>query len=444
MDILKLQDYQMFKDIVEHSFDEIFVTDQNGMVLYVNESCEQNYGIPSSALIGKHIYELAEELFTPSATVEVMKQECPVEVMQETKQGRRLLVKSQPVFDPVTGELTKVISYSRDLTDFTTLKNRMEQLEKQLNTQQNEKTGEVADLITESKWMKRVTRMMTKVAGTEATVLLKGETGVGKNLLASKIHKLSSRRNQKFYEVNCADLPDHLLETELFGNPEYGVEGLIELTDGCTLFLDAIGEMSIDIQGKLLRVLETKQIVSKHRRIDVDIRFLFSTNQNLEERVKAGTFRKDLFYRIHVVPIDVPPLRDREADIYPLSMYFLKKYNALYDRNVKLSPLVLHAFYEYDWPGNVRELENLIERLLITTDSDEITMDQLPSMIKTGSIAQAVTLPEKLEQLERFLVAEAYDQYGSSYKVAESLGISQSSAMRKIQKYLRDGRMKVD
>lgn len=125
-------------------------------------------------------------------------------------------------------------------------------------------------------------------------------------------------------------------------------------------------------------------------------------------------------------------------------MYFLKKYNALYDRNVKLSPLVLHAFYEYDWPGNVRELENLIERLLITTDSDEITMDQLPSMIKTGSIAQAVTLPEKLEQLERFLVAEAYDQYGSSYKVAESLGISQSSAMRKIQKYLRDGRMKVD
>ncbi|WP_152413303.1 hypothetical protein [Halobacillus sp. BAB-2008] len=111
---------------------------------------------------------------------------------------------------------------------------------------------------------------------------------------------------------------------------------------------------------------------------------------------------------------------------------------------MKLSPLVLHAFYEYDWPGNVRELENLIERLLITTDSDEITMDQLPSMIKTGSIAQAVTLPEKLEQLERFLVAEAYDQYGSSYKVAESLGISQSSAMRKIQKYLRDGRMKVD
>ncbi|UOQ44274.1 sigma 54-interacting transcriptional regulator [Halobacillus salinarum] len=439
MHVTELQDNHLFREIVEHSFDEIFVTDHKGIVLYVNEACEKNYGIAAKKLLGRNVEDLADELFTPSATIEVIKRELPVEIMQRTTKGKRLFVKSRPVFDSTTGNLIKVISYARDLSDMTKLKSRIHALEKQLKEhQQNSQESAFTDVIAESKGMQQVIKLMGKAARTEATLLIRGETGVGKTVLAKKVHAVSDRSQSLLHEVNCGELPQQVLETELFGNPEHSLEGLIQLTDGCTLFLDEISEMSLSLQSKLLRVLETKQIFTNNKNVNIDIRFIFTTNQDLEKQVREGQFREDLYYRLNVVPIDVPPLRNRKEDIYPLAHHFLRKFNEKYHQHKKISPIVMNAFYEYEWRGNVREMENLIERLVITSDTNEITIDQLPTIIKAGSISHADTLPEKLEELENYLILEAYDRYGSSYKVAESLGISQSSAIRKIRKYITE------
>lgn len=427
-----MNERDLFKEIAERSSDEIFVTDSEGVVLYVNEKCEQNYGLPAEAFTHKNIKDLETDLFYPSATLEVIRRKRPVEIMQKTTWGKRLFVKSRPVFDK-EGKLIRIISYARDLTDMTLLMKRIDVLEKQLRDNQNQQfTMEIHDVVSQSEIMKGILKASLRVARTNTNILICGETGVGKNMLARKIHSLSDRSKNAFNELNCASLPHSVLDKELFGNPESGLSGLVERTNGGTLHLDEISEMPLELQSKLLYLIEDNRINQKK----VDIRYIASTHQDIEKAVKDGRFRNDLYYRLNVIPFEIPPLRDRREDIIPLVQMFLKRFNDEYNRVIKLSPLVLNALYEYEWAGNVRELENLIQRLIITSDSSEITMDQLPANVKVGAISSSGTLPDKVEHLERQLIVEAYDQCNSSYKVAERLGISQSTAMRKIQKYI--------
>lgn len=436
------------KDVFEHAFDEIFVTDEKGIVVRVNSMCERHYQLPAEKLIGKSVKELQKEgIFYPSATLEVIEKGKPIELVQTTKSGEYLHVRTRPVFDD-HGNLRRVISYSRDLTELYQLRKKVETMTDQLKTYKKElrETYEYEGLIFKSAAMQRIVETIRKVSIVDSTVLVLGETGVGKSRLVRHLHELSHRKNEMFYEINCAALPTNLIESELFGYASgsftgahrEGKKGILELAHKGTLFLDEIGEMPLEIQAKLLQVLQEKTFrpVGGRELKKVDVRIVAATNRNLKEMVKQGTFRKDLYYRLNVIPIYIPPLRERQEDILPLVYYYLQHFNEKYGRNVKLSPYVLQAFLEYPWEGNNREIENVMERVVITTD-ELVTMEDLPLSMQNSTIEQSGKgLYEMLEEVERNIIVKAYKAHQSSYKVAEALKISQSAATRKIKKFV--------
>ncbi|KRF57371.1 MULTISPECIES: sigma-54 interaction domain-containing protein [Priestia] len=436
-------------DIFESSFDEIFVTDANGYVLVVNSECEKNYALKVEDFIGKHVKELQEMgIFYPSATLKVIESNQAIELVQKTNSGRYLHVRTRPVFTN-EGHLKSVISYSRDLTDLMELKRKVEEMEEQLENYKKElnESVDLEGIVTKSEAMKKVFSTIQRVASVNTTVLLLGETGVGKSRVAKLLHQLSTRKQQPYHELNCAALPEQLIESELFGYEggtftgafREGKKGIIELSNEGTLFLDEIGELSLSAQSKLLHVLQDRTIrpVGSTKAVSIDVRIIAATNQNLEQMVEEGKFRRDLYYRLNVVPITIPPLRERKEDILPLVYQFLHHFNTVYERNVRLSPKALDAFLGQEWKGNVREVENIIERLVVTGE-EMITLKDLPFAKEFAIDPPVHTLPEMIEHVEKEMVIKAFEQYRSSYKVAEQLGISQSQASRKIRKYVSD------
>ncbi len=438
------------KDVFEYAFDEIFVTDEQGIVVRVNSTCERHYQLAAEELVGKHVKELQKDgIFYPSATLEVIEKKRPIELVQTTKSGEYLHVRTRPVFDD-EGNLRRVISYSRDLTELYQLRQKVEEMDNQLKTYKKElrETYEHEGLIFKSLAMQKIVDTIKKVSVVDSTVLVLGETGVGKSRLVRHLHEVSHRKNESFYEINCAALPTNLIESELFGysggsftgaNRE-GKKGLLESAHKGTLFLDEIGEMPIEIQAKLLQVLQEKTFrpIGGRELKKVDVRIVAATNRDLSEMVKQGTFRKDLYYRLNVIPIAIPPLRERTEDILPLIYHYLQHFNKKYGRDVKLAPSTLQIFVGYPWEGNNREIENVIERIVITVD-DVVTVEDLPLSMQEAAVEQSgQSLYKMLEEVERNIILKAYKTYGSSYKVAEFLQISQSAATRKIKKFIEE------
>ncbi len=438
------------KDVFEYAFDEIFVTDEQGIVVRVNSTCERHYQLAAEELVGKHVKELQKDgIFYPSATLEVIEKKRPIELVQTTKSGEYLHVRTRPVFDD-EGNLRRVISYSRDLTELYQLRQKVEEMDNQLKTYKKElrETYEHEGLIFKSLAMQKIVDTIKKVSVVDSTVLVLGETGVGKSRLVRHLHEVSHRKNESFYEINCAALPTNLIESELFGysggsftgaNRE-GKKGLLESAHKGTLFLDEIGEMPIEIQAKLLQVLQEKTFrpIGGRELKKVDVRIVAATNRDLSEMVKQGTFRKDLYYRLNVIPIAIPPLRERTEDILPLIYHYLQHFNKKYGRDVKLAPGTLQMFVGYPWEGNNREIENVIERIVITVD-DVVTVEDLPLSMQEAAVEQSgQSLYKMLEEVERNIILKAYKTYGSSYKVAEFLQISQSAATRKIKKFIEE------
>ncbi|MEK6519185.1 sigma 54-interacting transcriptional regulator [Bacillus thuringiensis] len=438
------------KDVFEYAFDEIFVTDEQGIVVRVNSTCERHYQLAAEELVGKHVKELQKNgIFYPSATLEVIEKKRPIELVQTTKSGEYLHVRTRPVFDD-EGNLRRVISYSRDLTELYQLRQKVEEMDNQLKTYKKElrETYEHEGLIFKSLAMQKIVDTIKKVSVVDSTVLALGETGVGKSRLVRHLHEVSHRKHESFYEINCAALPTNLIESELFGysggsftgaNRE-GKKGLLESAHKGTLFLDEIGEMPIEIQAKLLQVLQEKTFrpIGGRELKKVDVRIVAATNRDLSEMVKQGTFRKDLYYRLNVIPIAIPPLRERTEDILPLIYHYLQHFNKKYGRDVKLAPSTLQMFVGYPWEGNNREIENVIERIVITVD-DVVTVEDLPLSMQEAAVEQSGrSLYKMLEEVERNIILKAYKTYGSSYKVAEFLQISQSAATRKIKKFIEE------
>ncbi|AEA13994.1 MULTISPECIES: sigma-54 interaction domain-containing protein [Bacillus] len=438
------------KDVFEYAFDEIFVTDEQGIVVRVNSTCERHYQLAAEELVGKHVKELQKDgIFYPSATLEVIEKKRPIELVQTTKSGEYLHVRTRPVFDD-EGNLRRVISYSRDLTELYQLRQKVEEMDNQLKTYKKElrETYEHEGLIFKSLAMQKIVDTIKKVSVVDSTVLVLGETGVGKSRLVRHLHEVSHRKNESFNEVNCAALPTNLIESELFGysggsftgaNRE-GKKGLLESAHKGTLFLDEIGEMPLEIQAKLLQVLQEKTFrpIGGRELKKVDVRIVAATNRDLSEMVKQGTFRKDLYYRLNVIPIAIPPLRERTEDILPLIYHYLQHFNKKYGRDVKLAPGTLQMFVGYPWEGNNREIENVIERIVITVD-DVVTVEDLPLSMQEAAVEQSgQSLYKMLEEVERNIILKAYKTYGSSYKVAEFLQISQSAATRKIKKFIEE------
>jgi two-component system, NtrC family, response regulator len=329
-------------------------------------------------------------------------------------------------------------------------------LKNRLLTQDLDKKYGFPNIVGESKAIQEILALVKRVAGSKATVLISGESGTGKELIARAIHQLSPRASKTFISVNCAALTETLLESELFGH-ERGAfthavamrKGRFELADAGTLFLDEVGEMSPALQVKVLRVLQEMEFerVGGTRTIKVDVRVVAATNKDLKEEVEAGSFREDLYYRLNVVHLNIPPLRQRPEDIPMLAAHFLKKYSAENIRGeVRMSPEALKLLIQYAWPGNVRELENVMERAVILCGDNLITGNDLPGELAAGRTEPTVDidlfipltkpLPEALEQIEEQMIRRALDASGQiQVRAAEMLGITKSLLQYKLKKY---------
>lgn len=311
------------------------------------------------------------------------------------------------------------------------------------------------NIIGESDAMKRVFSIMKRVSDTPTTVLVTGESGTGKELIARGLHKASSRASAPFVSINCAAIPETLLESELFGHEKGSFtgavglkEGKFEYADGGTLFLDEVGEMPLSIQVKLLRVLQEQEFqrVGGNREIKVDVRLIAATNKDLKEEVDAGRFRGDLFFRLNVVNIRVPELRERRSDIPFLVAHFINKYSMRLDRNIKeVDPEAMRVLYSYSWPGNVRELENVIESALVMSRGSTIKKSDLPNEIKKSNevlretetfISMDSGLVDTLDAIEEKMIRQALKQCGNiQAQAAKILGISRSNLQYKLKKY---------
>ncbi len=448
--------------ILETSNDNIVITDGKGKVLRSSPNCQSIYGLKIEELIGKTVDDLEEmEVFSPSVTKRVLREKKEIQVMQHTLTGRTVMATAMPVFD-ANEEIIRVISFSHDLTELRQIKEDFEELRVKMEYYQSEiqelrdKEQYIDGILLKSKEMSNAWQLIQRVALSDATVVFLGESGVGKNVFARAIHEKSSRSKEAFIEVNCGAIPETLFESEMFGyekgaftgaNRE-GKPGLIELANKGTLFLDEVGELPLNLQAKLLKVIQEKKMtrVGGTEPKQIDFRVIASTNRDLAEMVKEGKFREDLFYRLNVVPITIPPLRERKDDLLQLCEYFLGMFNDKYRADKVLHATTIHEMLDYSWPGNVRELENLMERLVITTENRIIYPSALPFHQRNShSVAyereeeeipeQAENLQEALQNVEIRWLKRAYRQYKTTYEMADYLGISQSSVVRKLQKY---------
>lgn len=285
------------------------------------------------------------------------------------------------------------------------------------------------------------------MAKTDATILIKGETGVGKEVVAREIYRRSNRSKQAYIKVNCAAIPESLLESEMFGYEKGAFTGAdrkeklgyFEIAQGGTLLLDEIGEMPIKLQSKLLRVLQEREVtrIGGTKPIKLDVRIIAATNQNIEEQIKKGTFREDLFYRLNVIPIEVPPLRERKADIPVLAYKFIDKFTEKYNINKRFEVAAIEVLENYEWPGNVRELENTIERLLIIGDESSVDEKDVINVLGKDKLPyhvienENITLKEATDILERSIIERTLRKYKSSRKAAKVLGVTQPTVLRK-------------
>lgn len=439
--------------VFESSYDGLYITDGEANTLRLNEAFERILGVKAEECIGRNMRELvAEGVYSRSGTLLALEKQDQVTITLQAKTGKTALVTSTPIRDE-HGNIILVVTNVRDISELNELQEKLghaEGLSRFFQSELQEMKLRTQCVIHSSK-MRELISMVVRIAAVDSTVLIQGESGVGKELVANTIHSNSNRGEQPMIKINCGAIPENLLESELFGYEpgaftgasKQGKVGMFEVADQGILFLDEIGDLPLGLQVKLLRVLQDKEIlrVGGTKPIKVDVRIIAGTNYNLKEMVEKKLFRKDLFYRLNVIPITVPPLRERREDIPILANHFLDNFNQKHGMNKKLSGSILAYFMEYDWPGNVRELENLVERLVVTSLNQTITAHDLSAWSelkpenKSDNEHGIVRLQDALENTERRILENAFSVCKSTYEVARALGISQPTVVRKAAKY---------
>ncbi len=447
-----------YRAIFEYSYDGVFISNGQGKVVRINKACEIMEGIKSAEVVGKSVKQLLDEgYYTNSVTLEVLKKKVPVTQLQRAKNGRRIMCTGVPIFK--NGEINRVVINSRDISELTLLekelqetkiqseklRNQVEHLEKEILYDDN--------LVFKSEHMFEIMKTVLHVAEFDSTLLLTGESGVGKEMIARLVHRKSKRKEAPFIKVDCGSIPSALFESELFGYEKgaftgaerHGKIGLLELSDKGTLFFDEIGDLPLEMQVKLLRFMQDKEIikVGGKKAIPVDTRIIAATNRDLVSMVETGDFRKDLYYRINVIPLVVPPLRDRKEDVFVLLQFFLDKFNRQFGINKELDTETLEILEDYSWPGNVRELENLTERLMVLSSENKIHVSDLPAVLRDGFSRQKLfsgitytdTYRSVMSKVERKLLMEVRNKSGNLKEMSIILGLDKSSVSRKLKKH---------
>ena len=452
IEILKTLNRELLA-IFNSSDDAIWITDGQGVILNINHAAERLTGFKAEDIVGERLSDLIKSgFFDYSAALLAMEKGQRVTINQSIKGKVKFLSTGTPIFDK-KGNIFRVVVNIRDVTKLVKLQDKLLQEKEQSTKYKNELAHlramhiKGSELIFRSTSMCQVVELAVKVAGVNSTVLITGESGTGKELVCKLIHRHGKGYDNPLITVNCAAIPESLLEAELFGYEsgaftgahKSGKIGMFELANMGTLFLDEVGELPLNLQVKLLRAIQNREIyrIGGTKPIPIDVRIITATNKNITTMVENGTFRKDLYYRLMVVPIHIPPLRERKEDIPPLVYSFISEFNRQFNFEKTILPDAFDRLAEYHWPGNVRELRNVIERIAVTSKSKEITVEDLPDFIRMRR--HCPKLPTKLKdavaETERYLLSESYKKYRSWQKVAESLGVNHTTVYRKASRY---------
>ncbi|MGC3873791.1 sigma-54 interaction domain-containing protein [Halomonas sp. GXIMD04776] len=455
----------VLKTIINTAHDHFFIVEASGRILDVSPGSAAVYGLSREELCTSTVQELVERgVLSPSVTMEVIRTQQPAQVLQHTGTGRRVIAEAHPVF--VDGKLARIVSRSMDLTDLQLLQDEYKLLQQRFSehlmrggSASLEDDLGLDELEVRSGVMREVALLIKRVAPSDATVLMLGESGVGKTAFARQLHRWSARHSGPFIDVNCAAIPESLFESEMFGYQpgafsgaaRQGKAGMLEMAEGGTLFLDEIGELPLAMQSKLLKVIQDGQItrLGDTRARRVDFRLVVASNQDIAARVESGAFRLDLYYRLNVIPLTLPPLRERREDIPGLAELQLERLNHRYGRTKVLHPSVWPELMGRDWPGNVRELENWMERAWLAAPEEVIgaigdhvlssSLERRAPAVETQAASslpsEGQTLKQALDAYEGEILGSLCHQVASTYALAERLGISQPSVVRKLRKH---------
>lgn len=442
-----------FGSILDHISDGICLLDVNGYINYVNDSFCQMWGISVFEAMDKRIDEITLENTLIKRILS--RNEFETYVITKSK-DRQIVIYQQAIY--INKEFAGIVASFRENTDQKKMIELLDNAEKELNTLKKQfEIKNIIDssfntIIGESRVLTDALSIASKVSKTSASVLIMGESGTGKELVAKAIHYSSPRKSNSFIKVNCAAIPENLLESELFGYEKGAFTGAdkqklgkFEIADGGSLFLDEIGEISFNVQSKLLRVLQEKEIdrVGGKFPIGVDVRIIAATNKDLKQMVKDGKFREDLYYRLNVIPVELPPLRDRVGDMPMLVEFFLKKICENENIEVKkITSIALEYLEKYNWPGNIRELENTLIRSVILSDGQYIDENTFPSYIIGKEAVKSTSLINltdgnlaSLEDYDREIIRIALEKYKTFNKAAKALGITHRTVSLKAKKY---------
>ncbi len=454
---------RQFKTVFESSSDGIWICDKNGRVVLINRASEKLGGIKKEDIIGTKVSDLVKKkkLYSNYVTDEVIQTRRVVSQLQHVKNTKKtVLCTGIPVFDR-NGRVSLVVINERDITQLEALKIQLEETRKEKDRYKNELTElsmlelKRQKIVSESDQMREILKTALKLARLEVTdILILGESGTGKGLLAKFIHNNSKRKRKPFIQINCAALPENLLEAELFGYEkgafsgarEQGKPGLFELAHEGTLFLDEIGELPFSVQAKLLKYLDDHKVqrLGAIKAKSIDCIIIAATNQDIEKFVEQKKFRKDLFYRLNILTIKIPPLRERPEDIFELANSFLRQYNRKYKQKKKLNPLALSLLQSYSFAGNVRELKNIIKKAVVMSEGEVIDSVILSSIGKEaledrwevrGSDRKINNLVDMLAALEKEMLKNAMRHCKSTREMARFLNISQPTVVRKLKKH---------
>ncbi|MGN0735039.1 MAG: sigma-54 interaction domain-containing protein [Anaerovoracaceae bacterium] len=456
---------EFFDTVFENFKDGIMISDSQGKIIYVNDSYCRMSMQPRENILGKECFEMEKigiTMFGQRALSYALKTKKRIEEIIESPDDENIKynVTGLPLFDE-NNQMIYVIVGAISLANVNTLQRNLTEVGRE-NIREAVRTSNLMcseedgnDIIAESKSMRAVVSLALQVAPTDVSILITGDSGTGKEVVAELIYQNSHRKGHPFVKINCSAIPSNLLETELFGYEEGaftgamkgGKPGLFEVANGGTVFLDEIGDMPLELQPKILRLIQTKEImrVGGRKTIPLDIRLISATNKNLPAAIVNKEFREDLYYRINIVPITLLPLRERREDIVPLILYFFKKYSKHYQKEMDITDTALALLCRYDWPGNIRELKNIIERTVVmnvtgTIDSDLVCLVlgiQKHEIWEGGEQEEAVctSLYSELEKLERQLILGALNRNESKRKAAKELGIDHSTLIKKCKKY---------